>query len=317
MILERFYEETITTAVSIITKQDGNMSSDSIRKEIDTAMSVLIDANGKRVRTKTTSSALTQIGFDKKYKKVLSDGRIIRIIKVDGEDYVEIVHDALCSVVANRLKEIADNALKKVKETEERKRKLLKRRILSALCIAVLLACAALWYYQFRPINVEVRLNEASIQNANLPPLRDAVVTLTLDDGDKVDTIYSIDNTINFSDIPIRYVGKHVHMGVQCPTYLPIDTTLLLTQNVCLNIFRDTSYYGKIAIRLWNSWEERYVTNATLEIDGNRMQYNQGVYSIDIPLEKQKTYYCVISTIPLENDTIYMPCGLADVLLTK
>ena len=101
-ILERFYNETISTIVDKITKQHRTISSASIRKEIDSVMSALVDANGKRIRTKTTSSVLTQIGFDKKYKRALSDGRIIRIIKIEGEDYVEIVHDSLCEVIVKK-----------------------------------------------------------------------------------------------------------------------------------------------------------------------------------------------------------------------
>lgn len=101
-VLERFYNETISTIVTSITKQEKNTSSYIIRKEIDTAMSALVDANGKRIRTKTTSSILTQIDFDEKYKNVLCNGRIIRIIKIDGEDYVEVVHDSLCSVIVKK-----------------------------------------------------------------------------------------------------------------------------------------------------------------------------------------------------------------------
>lgn len=101
-ILELFYNKTISDVVSNLSKQDSSMSSDSTRKEIDAAMAALVDANGKRVRTKTTSTVLTQIGFDKKYKKALNDGRIIRIIKIDGEDYVEVVHDSLCSVIVKK-----------------------------------------------------------------------------------------------------------------------------------------------------------------------------------------------------------------------
>ena len=60
------------------------------------------DGNGKRVRMKTTSSVLAKINFDKKYKKILCDSRIIRIYRIDGEDYVEIVHDVLCSIIVNK-----------------------------------------------------------------------------------------------------------------------------------------------------------------------------------------------------------------------
>ena len=101
-ILGQFYNKTISAAVSKCAKQNANVSTASIQKEIETAMSALVDANGKRIRTKTTSSALTKIGFDKKYKKELSDAHIIRIIKIDGEDYVEVVHDSLCAVIVKK-----------------------------------------------------------------------------------------------------------------------------------------------------------------------------------------------------------------------
>ena len=101
-ILGQFYNKTISTAVSKCAEQNDSTSTASIQKEIETAMSALVDANGKRIRTKTTSSALTQIEFDKKYKKVLSDAHIIRVIKIDGEDYVEVVHDSLCAVIVRK-----------------------------------------------------------------------------------------------------------------------------------------------------------------------------------------------------------------------
>lgn len=328
--LEQFFDETINSVVAKLSmSRTVGLSPNEIRNDIDTALFDLVDVNGKRVRVKAVTTRGTILFREKnekalricKYIEILRDARIIRIIKVDGEDYVEIVHDALCLVVANRqeriMKEIANNALKKVEETEKQKRELLKKKTIHVLCIAFVFACAISWYFLYRPINVEVSLIEASIQNANLPPLRDAVVTLTLDDGDRVDTIISIDKKINISDVPIRYIGSKVHMGVKCRDYLPIDTTLLLTQNVSLGVVRDTTIYGKIAFRLWNAEEECEVTNAILEIDGHKMQCEKGVYSLNVPLENQKTNYGINSTIPLLDDTIYLPCGPDDVVLIK
>lgn len=102
MILERFYNQAVDLVVVGLSNQNSRLSPTNIRKEIDSAMSVLVDANGKRIRTKTTSSVLTQIDFDKKYKKVLSDAHIIRIINIEGEDYVEVVHDSLCAVIVKK-----------------------------------------------------------------------------------------------------------------------------------------------------------------------------------------------------------------------
>lgn len=41
------------------------------------------------------------------------------------------------------------------------------------------------------------------------------------------------------------------------------------------------------------------------------------MYSLDVPLEDQKTKYGIVSTIPLLSDTIYLPCGPDDVILTR
>ena len=63
--------------------------------------------------------------FDAKYKNILSDNRIIKISKIDGEDYVEIVHDALCLIISKR-KELYLAA--EAKKREEEKNRLLKKQ---------------------------------------------------------------------------------------------------------------------------------------------------------------------------------------------
>lgn len=88
-------------------------------------------------------------------------------------------------------------------------------------------------------------------------------------------------------------------------------------KNVSINFFRDISIFGKIAFRLWNPVEEREVPNAILTIDGHQMDYKEGFYSLEIPLESQKTNYGIISSIPLDNATIYLPCSPNDVVLTN
>lgn len=331
-ILEKFYDKTIESIVNELTEDNPErFSSDFLRDDIDSAMYDLVDINGKRVRVKAITTRGSVMFREKsqkelricKYKEVLGKYRIIRIIKVDGEDYVEIVHDALCSVIANiqerKMKEMANKKLKEIEEAEKRKRENLKKRILLALGLTVVLVGLSLWFFQYRHVSVEVRLNEASIQNNNLPPLKDAIVTVTLDDGDRVDTIPSIEKGINFDDVPKRYIGKQVHVKVNCRDYIPIDTTLMLTDKNSLNIYRDPEVYGKIAFNLWNPEEERPETNAILELDGFQIEYNinEGKYCLNVPLEFQKTEYSIISTVPLANDTIYLPCGPDDVILTK
>lgn len=121
-ILERFYDEALSTITTELSQQDGN-SQETIHADVETAIFALVDSNGKRVRRKTTE--LSYLDFDSKYKKILSDNRIIKISKIDGEDYVEIVHDALCSIVFEK-KEL--RFAEELKKREENKNKELKKK---------------------------------------------------------------------------------------------------------------------------------------------------------------------------------------------
>ena len=130
MILERFYDQAINGIVQDLSKQNSNINPEQCRYDLETALFALVDSNSKRVRTKTTASGLTQIDFDRQYKRSLSDHRIIKVAKVDGEDYVEIVHDSLCPIVARRRDErlAAENKEREERLLKEQSRKM-KRRI--------------------------------------------------------------------------------------------------------------------------------------------------------------------------------------------
>ena len=166
-ILAKFYDEAIGSVVNEIVKQNPQSgSADLIREDIETAMFDLVDVNGKRVRTKATTTLgtirLAQAGNLRgeelrivKYKKVLSEHRIIKISKVDDEDYVEIVHDALCPIIAKR-KELylAVEAKRREEEQLNEQANRLKKRILLMLAI-VIIAIGGFAYISFQKRQVE------------------------------------------------------------------------------------------------------------------------------------------------------------------
>lgn len=119
-ILENFYDEALSVIVNELSQKEANSQAELIRKDIETAIFALVDSNGKRVRRK--SSELSHLDFDGKYKEILSDKRIVKISKIDSEDYVEIVHDCLCPIVSKK-KEIRLAA-----EAKEREERLLKEQ---------------------------------------------------------------------------------------------------------------------------------------------------------------------------------------------
>ena len=135
-ILEKFYDEAIGSVVDELSQQETCGQAETIREDIETVIFALVDSNGKRVRRK--SSELSHLDFDAKYKEILSNKRIVKISKVDGEDYVEIVHDALCPIVAKK-KELylAVEAKKREEERLREQTKKSKNRMMVAAAVGL------------------------------------------------------------------------------------------------------------------------------------------------------------------------------------
>jgi len=183
--------------------------------------------------------------------------------------------------------------------------------------IVVLCAILSVWRAN-QPFDVEIHLNEASVHNDNLPPLKDAVVTMQLDNETKSDTIRSLDGYVVFSNIPHRLLNKPIQMTVTCRDFLNLDTTMILTSTMTANLFRDPAIYGHVHFCTWNSETETALTNTTLQVEGYIVTTDEkGCASIVIPLEAQKTAYRVSAPVPLKNDILTMPSGENDVLLTE
>ena len=117
-ILYIFFNDAINNVLNELLRKGSLINQDLFQKELDAIVFALVDGNGKRVRRKTTSSKLKDVNFDEKYKYVLCENRIIKISKIDGEDYVELIHDALCPVIIKRKEQrIAEEA--RIREEEQ------------------------------------------------------------------------------------------------------------------------------------------------------------------------------------------------------
>lgn len=174
IILEKFYDETIEAVIKDFTRQNTEaVTPESIRKDIDTAMFDLVDVNGKRVRVKAVTT-LGTISMDSggrfsetlpivKYKEILNKHRIIKITKIDGEDYVEIVHDCLCLIIAKR-REI--RLAVEAKDREERllreQTRKMRKRIYSWLLYAMFFSLGIIilvYFSQERSYNTKLLTN--------------------------------------------------------------------------------------------------------------------------------------------------------------
>jgi len=201
---------------------------------------------------------------------------------------------------------------------QRHKRILIEKTVTWIIGIFVILTTLIGVWYMNRPIDIKIKLNEASIQNSMLPPMKDAIVTLILDNETKTDTILSINEYALFRNIPHHYLDKQVQIVLVCQDFVSLDTVLTLKKDVILNISRNPDVYGNVHFLLWNPNTEKPVVNKKIVIGKNEtISDAEGNVKLKIPLNEQQHAYPVKADIMLENDTIYMPCGENDVLLTQ
>lgn len=191
----------------------------------------------------------------------------------------------------------------------QRHRRLLRKKI-AAWTVGIVLVIAALlgvWINSW-PVDVAVSLNETTAHNEALPPLKDAEITLTLENEIKKDTLRSLDSNVIFANIPNHAVGEKVRVTVECKDWLPVDTTFVLSKDVKVNMARDPHAYGDVEFRLWNMNKESGVANTQVSIAGiNAISDGKGYVRVFIPLEKQSDRYKIDSPLRLETDILTMP----------
>ena len=201
---------------------------------------------------------------------------------------------------------------------QRHKRLLIQKMIAWSVGIVIVFAAIVGVWVANQPVDVEVRLKEASHHNEQLPPLKDAVITLQLDNETKTDTLRQMDGSVCLPNIPRRYIDKEVHVSFICKDFLPLDTTLTLSQDIVLNIWRNPAVYGNISFRLWNPNKEEFVCNTAIEVDGRRVTSNgEGRVTLTIPLAQQMTSYTVTSSDAGISSTIVPPCSPDDVVLVE
>ena len=195
------------------------------------------------------------------------------------------------------------------------KRQLIRKIIAWTLSALVILAALAWVWVTNQPFDAKVNLNEASVHNDQLPPLHDAVVTVTLENESKCDTLEAMGQKGVFNNIPHRFLDKDVKITFTCADFLPLDTTLKLTRDVTLNVYRDPAVYGDVHFSLWDPATERYIPNSKVEVAGQSATSDKnGQVTLFVPLDAQRKTYQVKADFPLYNDIITMPCGENDVV---
>jgi len=190
------------------------------------------------------------------------------------------------------------------------RRQLIRKAIAWMLGILVVFAALVGVWRHGLPMDVNLQVNEVSEYNANLPEMQDAVVTLALPNKTETDTLRTMDGKVVFRNIPHKYLNKPVHVTVSCRDFLTTDTTVVLTETVSVNVARDPAVYGDIRFRLYDPQTEQYLSGVEVEIEGQTVWSDEtGLVTLTIPLAAQKKTYPIMASIPLHEDSLYMPCG--------
>ena len=201
---------------------------------------------------------------------------------------------------------------------QRHKRQLIEKIIMWILGALIVLVSLFYVWRMNRPMDISVGINELSAKNEQLPPLKDAVVTISFDNEQKTDTIRQMSSKAIFTNIPHHFMGQDVRIQVDCKDFVKVDTVMTLAESVYVNIYRDEKVYGDVHFLLWNPHTEKAVGNCELTINGVTTKTDiSGHVVLSIPIDKQRPQYNITASIPLESDSIFMPCGDDDVILLK
>ena len=129
---------------------------------------VLVNSEGNRQRVSSHADALKSIDFSGKYLKKLEKARLIRVIPEYNrdEDYVEIVHDCLCPIIAKR------REIRLVEEAKEREERLIREQrkkgilwlVVGLFVLLIVTGVAVVMYQQKQEV---LKSNKIMLENRN------------------------------------------------------------------------------------------------------------------------------------------------------
>lgn len=196
-------------------------------------------------------------------------------------------------------------------------RLIIEKTITCFLCTCATIATCIFIYIANQPTDIAISLAENSYHNDSLPQLHKAIITMSLRNETKIDTINTLKDTLLFHNIPHRFLGDNTRFTITCPYYYETDTIIALQESVTLPVTRDTTFFGEIQFRLLDT-RLKPISHCTISIaDTTATSSEEGRIAIYIPLHKQRRTYHITADFPLTDSTLYMPCGKDDIKIAQ
>ena len=200
---------------------------------------------------------------------------------------------------------------------QRHKRQLIGKIIAWSISLLFVVSLLIGVYTMNQPIDVKIQLKETTYHNPALPQIQPTELVLDLKDEVKKSILLAFDSAVVFKNIPHKYLNKEVYISANIRDFIPLDTALVLSENMQINIQRNTHVYGDIKFQLWDK-NAKALSGVKIQIQGYEVVSDEeGYVSLFIPLEKQLTKYHIATSVPLSKDTITLPCGEDDVLIIK
>lgn len=200
---------------------------------------------------------------------------------------------------------------------QRHKRQLIGKIIAWSISLLFVVSLLIGVYTMNQPIDVKIQLKETTYHNPALPQIQPTELVLDLKDEVKKSVLLAFDSAVVFKNIPHKYLNKEVYISANIRDFIPLDTALVLSENMQINIQRNTHVYGDIKFQLWDK-NAKALSGVKIQIQGYEVVSDEeGYVSLFIPLEKQLTKYHIATSVPLSKDTITLPCGEDDVLIIK
>ena len=155
------------------------------------------------------------------------------------------------------------------------------------------------------PTDINVRLSEKSEINTSLPLLKNAKLTITLDNDEITKVISDINSAVIFPNIPRKKLGKKVKVTLtdSLKLYNKIDTILPLSKEMTLAVYRNPKKYGLVKFRIIDSKSLKPIPYCKVSIeDIEGVTDENGKVSIEIPLARQKTRFYIKADVELEDN---------------
>lgn len=198
---------------------------------------------------------------------------------------------------------------------QRQKRRLIRRAVFSVLGVIIVLAALITVWMMNQPFNSRVTLYESTPAVEALPPMHDAVLTLTLPDEERTDTIRSFDADVLFRYLPARLKNQEAALHIEAPDYLPLDTVVVLTEELRLPLARDPQVYGALSATVL--MDGNIVSNMCIMVESFEVTTDgNGRFSLFVPLEQQrKSYFISVPTDYSLSSTLHAPCGKNDIVI--